>query len=249
MVRLMEIQRVNIMGVEFHNATLEEAVQAGCELASGSAFSYVVTPNPEIVQTAMQNPEYHKVLAGASLVLPDGIGVIHASRILRRPLKERVPGIDFAEGLLKWMNTSGKRLYLLGAKPGVAEIAAANLRKKYPALNICGMHDGYFQDSEPVVEDIRNAGADVALVCLGVPKQEYWMAEYGPRTGAKLMIGLGGVLDVYAGQVKRAPELWQNIGMEWLFRLIQEPKRINRMIKLPGFLVDAVKQRGKERRA
>ena len=133
----------------------------------------------------------------------------------------------------------GKRLFLLGAKPGVAEQAALNLLAAYPGLIVCGTHDGYFQDSAPVVDEIRASCADVVFVCLGAPKQEFWMAQYGPLTGAKLMVGLGGSLDVFAGVVERAPEGWQRLGLEWLYRLIKEPRRIGRMAKLPLVLVDA----------
>ena len=138
-------------------------------------------------------------------------------------------------------------LFLLGAKPGVAELAAAELKQRYPGLQICGTHDGYFQEDGPVVEEIRTAAADVVFVCLGAPKQEQWMAAHGAACGAKLLVGLGGSLDVFAGQVKRAPETWQKLGLEWLYRLIKQPSRIGRMAKLPLFLVSAagVRLKGK----
>lgn len=234
--------RNEIMGVTFDNVTLEEAIAQGEKLAAGPGFSYVVTPNPEIVNLAREAEDYREILNGAGLVLPDGIGVVYAAKILGCPLKSRVPGIDFATGLLARMEISGGRLFLLGAKPGVAEQAAENLKKEYPGLTICGTHDGYFQDSAPVVEAIREAKADVVFVCLGAPKQERWMAQYGPETGAHLMAGLGGVLDVYAGNVKRAPVFWQKLGLEWAYRLAHQPSRIGRMAKLPLFLVDARKQ-------
>ena len=236
------------MGVLFDNLTLAQAVDAGERLAAGPGFAYVVTPNPEIVNLARQREDYRQVLNGAGLVLPDGIGVIHAAKILGTPLQERVPGIDFASGLLTRLAQTGGRLFLLGAKPGVAESAAEKLRAAYPGLQICGTHDGYFQDDAPVVEAIRAARAEVVFVCLGAPKQEFWMARNGPETGAKLMLGLGGVLDVFAGAVERAPERWQRMGLEWLYRLIREPSRIGRMARLPLFLVQAYRAKwgGKE---
>ena len=237
------------MGVGFDDLTLEEAVAAGEKLAQGPGFSYVVTPNPEIVDLARADAGYRDLLNGAGLVLPDGIGVVYAAKLLGRPLKGRVPGIDFATGLLDRLAKNGGKLFLLGAKPGVAEQAAARLKAAHPGLVICGVNDGYFKDSAPVVEKIRAAEADVVFVCLGAPKQEKWMAQYGPETGAHLMAGLGGALDVYAGNVKRAPVLWQKLGMEWAYRLIRQPSRIGRMAKLPLFLVDARRQSKKERRA
>ena len=237
------------MGVGFDDLTLEEAVAAGEKLAQGPGFSYVVTPNPEIVDLARADAGYRDLLNGAGLVLPDGIGVVYAAKLLGRPLKGRVPGIDFATGLLDRLAKNGGKLFLLGAKPGVAEQAAARLKAAHPGLVICGVNDGYFKDSAPVVEKIKEAAADVVFVCLGATKQEKWMAQYGPETGAHLMAGLGGALDVYAGNVKRAPVLWQKLGMEWAYRLIRQPSRIGRMAKLPLFLVDARRQSKKERRA
>lgn len=237
--------RTNIMGVTFDNITLAEAIDTGAALAQGPGFSYVVTPNPEIVNYGRADRDYEALLNGAGLVLPDGIGVVYASRILGTPLKERVPGADFAEGLLSRLAENGGRLFLLGAKPGVAVEAGKRMQASHPGLIVCGTHDGYFKDSAPVVEAIREAKADVAFVCLGAPKQEKWMAEYGPQTGAHLMVGLGGVLDVYAGNVKRAPVFWQKIGMEWFYRLLHQPSRFGRMAKLPLFLVDAAKEKGR----
>ena len=231
--------RTDILGVGFDNLTLEEAAQAAADLIEGEGFHYAVTPNPEFLRLAKKDGEFRAVLNGAGLVLPDGVGVTYAAKLLGCPLKGKVPGIDFAARLMAWMAGEGKRLFLLGAKPGVAEQAALNLLAAYPGLIVCGTHDGYFQDSAPVVDEIRASCADVVFVCLGAPKQEFWMAQYGPLTGAKLMVGLGGSLDVFAGVVERAPEGWQRLGLEWLYRLIKEPRRIGRMVKLPLVLVDA----------
>lgn len=232
--------RTEILGVTFDNITLKEAVRTGAALLGEEGFHYVVTPNPELVNAARSNPAFQAALNGADLVLPDGIGVVYAAKLLARPLKERCPGIDFAAGLAEAMAQEGKRLYLLGAKPGVAEAAARNLEAAHPGLTICGTRDGYFQEDGPVVEDIRRSAADAVFVCLGAPKQEFWMIQNGPATGAKLMVGLGGSLDVFAGVTQRAPESWQRLGLEWLYRLIKEPKRIGRMAKLPLFLVSAL---------
>nr|WP_300169935.1 WecB/TagA/CpsF family glycosyltransferase [uncultured Flavonifractor sp.] len=225
--------RTDVLGVGFDNLTLEEAVEAGASLVEAEGFHYTVTPNPEFLLAARKNPPFRQALLGADLVLADGIGVIYSAKILGRPLKGKVPGIDFAQRLLAWMANHGKRLFLLGAKPGVAELAAASLKSTYPGLIVCGTHDGYFKEDGPVVEEIRAAAADVVFVCLGAPKQEFWMVEHGPATGAHLMIGLGGSLDVFAGVVERAPQAFQKLGLEWLHRLIKEPKRIGRMAKLP----------------
>lgn len=237
--------RTEIMGVGFDDLTLDEAAQRAAGMIDEGGFHYVVTPNPELVDRARREEPFRQALNGADLVLPDGIGVVYAARLLGRRLKGRCPGIDFAGKLMEHMARTGLRLYLLGAKPRVAEAAAARLEIRYPGLTICGTHDGYFQEDAPVVEEIRRAGADVVFVCLGAPKQEYWMVKNGPATGARLMAGLGGSLDVFAGVVERAPESWQRLGLEWLYRLTREPKRIGRMARLPLFLVSAVGERGK----
>ncbi len=238
--------RKEILGVTFDDLTLEEAVAAGEQLAAGETFSYVVTPNPEIVNLGRQSEDYRQVLNRAALVLPDGIGVVHAAKILGTPLQGRVPGIDFAAGLMARLAETGGRLFLLGAKPGVADQAAQRLQEQYPGLCICGAHHGYFTDAAPVVQAIREAQADVVFVCLGAPKQELWMARWGPETGAHLMAGLGGVLDVFAGNVKRAPAVWQKLGLEWCYRLLHQPSRVGRMAKLPLFLVAAAREKGKK---
>ena len=179
-------------------------------------------------------------------MLPDGIGVIKGAAMLGTPLKEKTPGIEFAAGLMGEMAKEGKSLYLLGAKPGVAEQAAERLAAQYPGLKIAGTHDGYFKDDAPVAEAIRQSGADCVFVCLGAPKQELWMAKWGPETGAHLLCGLGGSLDVFAGVVERAPKFWSDHGLEWFYRLCREPKRIGRMMKLPLFLVHVRKEKRKK---
>lgn len=238
--------RIDVLGVSFDNVTMEQAVERAAAMVAEGGFHYAVTPNAEFVQRAEKDEPFRTALNSADLVLPDGIGVIYASKILGRSLQERVPGCDFAAALCDWMAKNGKKLFLLGAKPGVAEQAAHNLEQAHPGLTVCGTHDGYFKEDRPVVEAVRTAGADVVFVCLGAPKQENWMIDHGPETGASFLIGLGGSLDVFAGTVKRAPKVWQKLGLEWLYRLLKQPSRIGRMAKLPLFLLSAVKAKGKK---
>lgn len=237
--------KIDVMGVQFDNVTLEEAVAAGMAQVNGSGCAYVVTPNSEIVYECRQTEGLTDVLNGAGLVLPDGIGVVYASRILKRPLKEKVAGVDFAAALVRELARTGKSLFLLGCEPGVAELAAEKLRERNPGLLIAGTNDGFFKEDGPVVEKIRASGADVVFVCLGAPKQELWMAKNGAATGAKLLAGLGGSLNVFAGVTKRAPDIWVKLGLEWLYRLIKEPWRFKRMCRLPLFLFSAIGARFK----
>ena len=238
--------RVDVLGVGFDNLTMAEAVDQGVKLLHSEGMHYVVTPNPEIVEICRENPEANRVINEADLVLPDGIGVIKGAAMLGTPLKERTPGIEFASHLMGRMAEEGMSLYLLGAKPGVADMAAEKLVEKYPGLKIAGTHDGYFKEDAPVVEAIAASGADCVFVCLGAPKQEFWIKKNGPATGARLLCGLGGSLDVFAGTVERAPKFFCDHGLEWFYRLCKEPKRIGRMMKLPLFLVH-VKQEKKQK--
>ena len=183
--------RIDVLGVGFDNLTLKEAVEAGMDLVRAPGAHYVVTPNPEIVEVCREDPAVMDIVNRADLVLADGIGVIKGAAMLGTPLKGKVPGIEFAAGLLGKLAKEGRSVYLLGAKPGVAELAGKRLSGQYPGLKIAGTHDGYFQEDAPIVEDIRASGADVVLVCLGAPKQEKWMAKNGADTGAHLLCGLG----------------------------------------------------------
>lgn len=238
--------RINVLGVGFDNVTMDEAVERGMAMLHSEGAHYVVTPNPEIVEVCRTNAAANAAVNGADLVLPDGIGIIKGAAMLGTPLKERTPGIEFAAHMLEKMAGEGRALYLLGAKPGVAEQAAEKLQNRYPGLVIAGTHDGYFQEDAPVVEEIRRSGADCVFVCLGAPKQEFWMKKNGAATGAHLLCGLGGSLDVFAGTVERAPKFWCDHGLEWFYRLCKEPRRIGRMMKLPLFLLHVQKEKHKK---
>jgi N-acetylglucosaminyldiphosphoundecaprenol N-acetyl-beta-D-mannosaminyltransferase len=238
--------RIDVLGVGFDNLTMDEAVERGLSLLHSPGTHYVVTPNPEIVEVCREDPAARAAVNGADLVLPDGIGVVKGAAMLGTPLKGRTPGIEFAAALMGKMEEEGLSLYLLGAKPGVAEQAAENLKKQYPGLTIAGTQDGYFKEDAPVVDDIRQSGADAVFVCIGAPKQEKWMAKNGAATGARLLCGLGGSLDVFAGVVERAPKFWSDHGLEWFYRLCKEPKRIGRMMKLPLFLIHVKQEKRKK---
>lgn len=229
--------KIDVLGVAFDDLTMDEAVEAAWTLMGERRAAYVVTPNPEIVMVCREDPEAKAAVAAAGLTVADGIGVIYGARLLKTPLKQKVPGIDLTSRLLSRMAGEGKSVFLLGAKPGVAEQAAQNLAEQYPGLRIAGTHDGYFKEDAPVIEEVNAVSPDLLLVCLGAPKQEKWMHDNAAKLKAGLMIGAGGSLDVFAGTAERAPEGWQKAGLEWLYRLIKEPKRIGRIMKLPKFLL------------
>ena len=216
--------RINILGVGFDNVTMDEALARGEELLCSEGAHYVVTPNPEIMETCRADAAANAAVNGADLVLPDGIGIIYAAKILGEKLHGKVAGIEFAESLVAAMAKENMRLYLLGAKPGVAEKAGANLCAKYPGLVLAGTHDGYFSDPQKVVDSINAAGgADVVFVCLGAPKQEKFIADNMDDIHSTLFCGLGGSLDVFAGVAQRAPEFYCKHNLEWFYRLIKYP--------------------------
>lgn len=231
------MKTAKILGVEFDNLTLATAVDAAMEQIRAHKKGYVVTPNSEIVYVAQTDTVFRDILNRASLVLPDGIGIIYAAKILGQKLSGKVAGCDFAEALVYQLSQEGRSLFLLGAKPGVAELAAKNLQKKYPGLVIAGTCDGYFKNEADAVKAVNDARPDVLFVCLGAPKQERFMAGHMDELNVTLSCGLGGSVDVFAGTVQRAPEIFIKLGLEWFYRLLKEPKRIGRMMSLPKFML------------
>lgn len=240
--------KVNVMGVLFDNVTMEQALEQGKALLASPGAKYCVTPNAEMVYEAMHNPDFAALLNQAALVLPDGAGAVLGAKILGTPLKEKVAGIEFAENLAKHLASTGESLYLLGGKPGVAELAGEKLKEKYPGLIVCGTADGYFRDESAVVRAVNAAAPAVLFVCLGSPKQEKFMWDHQQELNCRLMIGLGGSLDGFAGKVKRAPKWMIRMNLEWLYRLIKEPSRFGRMLRLPKFVLACKRQARKDRK-
>lgn len=240
------MSRINVLGVEIDNLTKEQALERALGLIAEHRSAYMVTPNPEIVMAAWDSDEVSAAIKNADLVIPDGIGVIKAANILGTPFVEHLPGIDFATELLGLLANEGKTVFLFGAKPGIAETAAENMRGKFPGLIISGTNDGYTDDVEAVISKINEAKPDFLLVCLGVPKQELWMARNADKLDVGLMAGLGGTLDVFAGETRRAPESWQKLHLEWLYRCLEDPKRFKKIKRLPLFIIKAWRERARK---
>ena len=235
----------DVLGLQFDNVTMDEAVARAKELLEMPGASIVVTPNAEIGYEALHDAQFRALLNGAELVLPDGAGVVLAAKLRKTPLKQKVAGVDFADRLLGVLAETGKTLYLLGGKPGIAELAAQKMVEKHPGLHICGAADGYFKEETPVIEKINAVKPDVLFVCVGAPKQEFFMNAHRDELDVRLMAGLGGSLDAFAGTVKRAPKWMIRCNLEWLYRLVKEPKRFGRMLRLPKYLWAAVTVRSK----
>lgn len=234
-------EKINIRGVSIDNVTMDEAAEAVQSFLKEDGPHAVYTPNAEIIQACIEQPELSEVINGAELIIPDGAGVVLASRILGTPLKGKTPGIELGERLIALSAETGCRIFFLGGRPQVAELAKEKLLQKYPGAQIVGTHDGYFQkegaENDEVIRLVNAAAPDILFVCFGVPAQEKWIAANRERMpSVRVFAGLGGSLDGYAGVVKRAPQFFIRCNLEWFYRLIKEPRRIGRMMKLPKFI-------------
>ena len=234
--------KINILGVAFDALTLGEAEERADALLCSGAGGYIVTANPEIVLRCREDAAYAAAVNGAKLVLADGVGDLCAARILGTPLPGRVAGADLVPRLLARLAERGGSVFLYGARPGVAQRAGESLQSACPGLRIAGTENGYISDETALLEALEREKPDLLLLGLGAPRQELWMAENRQRTPA-VMIGVGGLLDVFAGDIPRAPEAWQRLGLEWLYRLLREPRRFKRVIRLPKILLLALRER------
>ena len=240
--------RVNILGVPVDMVDKEQASAVFAEIFQQPGCSMIVTPNSEIVQNASKDEELRSLIASADLIIPDGIGLVYASKVMGCPLSERVTGIDFLESIIARLAQTGESIFFFGSKPGVADEAADRMKKKYPGLRVAGTQNGYFQPEEEalIVKQINESGADFLCVALGAPKQERFLAQHRDEfTSVRGAIGVGGSLDVWAGNLKRAPEFYRNHGLEWLYRFIQQPTRFKRMLTLPVFMLRVIFRRGR----
>lgn len=231
------------MDMQIDDVTLEEAIDTAMDFQEKGQPCRIVTPNAEFAIKAAKDSHLLQVINESQLILPDGISVILAAKIIGTPLKGKVAGALFADALAAKLACEGKSLYILGAAEGVAQKAAQKLQEKHPGLIIAGTQNGYFTDEEAVVNEIEQARPNCIFVALGCPKQEFFMEKHGHRFGPAVMIGVGGAVDVFAGNLNWAPAIFVKLGLEWLYRLIKQPSRIKRMIKLPKYLWWAFKYR------
>ena len=237
------MNKVDIFGVKVDNLSMDEAVaRVSSWLSEDSDPKAIYTPNSEIIMSAKKDPSFLNLLNSADLITPDGIGVVKAGKILGNPIKMRVGGFDLSCRIIEFLDEKGMSLFILGGKPGVADMAAENLKKKYKKLIIAGTNDGYFKDDEPIIEKISAAKPDYLMVCLGSPKQEKWIFEHKDKLNAKVLIGAGGSADVFAGTMERAPEFFINHNLEWLYRIVKG-KRLKRSLSLFAFAGSVFAQR------
>lgn len=242
----MKFPTVSIFGVPFSKMTMNDTAQYLTEVVqSRQQPHHVITANPIMVMTAVQDPTYLTMMKRAELIVPDGTGVVWAASYIGNPVAERVPGIELIHKLFVIGEQYGWKVYLVGTAPDVIKEAARRLATQYPKLQIVGVRDGYFgpdQDAE-VVADIRRAAPDLLLVGRSVEGQEPWIDRYKHEMQVPVVIGVGGSFDVISGRSKRAPVLFQKLKAEWLFRLLKEPKRYKRMLALPKFAVKVIREK------
>lgn len=226
------MSKVSILGVNFNIVNRTEASEiifTVCKNKNELPLT-VVTPNPIMVMTARENEKLRSALEDADLSLADGVGIISAANRLGTPLPERVTGIDTGYAVLEKLAEIGGSVYLLGAKPGVAEKATEKLTEKIPGLRVVGTYHGYFDSDKEIITNIKEKKPDLLIVCLGSPRQEIWVYENKEMlSGVGAIMCLGGALDVWAGNVKRAPALFIKLRLEWLWRMICEPKRMKNL--------------------
>ena len=233
----------NIMGVSVNAQNYDEMITSILSDIEQQKKGYIVAVNPEKVMQSKKDPEVKKILNEASYGIADGVGIIIASKIQKGNIKSRVTGVDMMEKLVSMAASHGKKIGMYGGKPGVAELAAEKLKAKYPSLEVCVIVDGYQKDNDVIISKINDAKPDILFVAMGSPKQEKWIRANMNQVSATIYQGVGGSFDVFSGTVKRAPAFYQKHGLEWLYRLASNPKRIGRQMNLVWFLLHMLRHK------
>lgn len=237
------MDRVELLGYGIDKYTFEEAVEYALSLEESDKVSQVVTINPEMFDCAKVDSEFSEILKSAEMVIPDGVGVKIGLKLLGYDV-QRIAGIDFAYRMLEESAKRGLPVAIIGAKPEVIALAKEKLEQQIEGVNIVYTQDGYFDDDDRVLEDLKSVGARLVLVALGSPKQEKFIKKSKEILPYGLMIGVGGSFDVWSGTIERAPEIYQKFGLEWLYRTLKQPERFKRIFPtLPLFVLKVLKER------
>jgi N-acetylglucosaminyldiphosphoundecaprenol N-acetyl-beta-D-mannosaminyltransferase len=219
---------LRLVGVRIHNLTMAEAVETMVAWSSQPQPRQVAFVNADCANIAWRDQQYAAILNRAHLALGDGIGIKVGARVLGLQLKQNVNGTDLFPRLCEALQGAAGGLFLLGARAGIAESVAAWVTAHYPTVKIAGFHHGYFAPAQErqVLDEIRNSGAAILLVALGAPGQDLWISRNLAATGVKVAMGVGGLFDFYSGRIPRAPQWLREMGLEWVYRLYQEPGRM-----------------------
>lgn len=231
-------EKITILEIPINNMTMLEAVQEIVKHLYSDRPCRVFFVNADCVNLTYRDKEYLTLLQQAELCFADGIGMKIAGKLLGHPIKDNVNGTDLFPRLCEVLVGTGKKVFLLGARPGVAEKVRQWMQAHYPGINVVGCHHGYFTpDEEPgVITQITHSGADLLLVAMGAPLQEKWLSRHLAKTGAKVGMGVGGLFDFYSGRIPRAPLWMRKVGLEWLYRLWQEPRRLWKRYLIGNFI-------------
>lgn len=242
---------IRILGIPIDRVTREQAGEITEKLINESkkTCKMIFAPNVEFIMTAQRDKEFFEILQQSDLATPDSIGVIIGAKLQKKSFPERIPGQSYFRKIIELSNEKGYSIYLLGGEPGIAEKAKENLLIKFPNVNIVGTHHGYFDEKEEkeIIKEINEIQPNVLFVALGAPKQEKWIAKHKNELKVDVATGQGGTYDYEAGKIKRAPRIVQKMGIEWLWRLCREPKRIVRQIVLPIYLIKVIFAKDKTR--
>lgn len=230
-----------LFGFNINTFSFEESIASAKDLINNQKVSQVVTINPEMFETAQKDSDFANIISQAEMVIPDGVGVKIALKINGVNV-ERIPGIDFAKRLLKESAQEGVPVAIVGAKEEIISKAIENLQNELPQLNIVYYHNGYFSNDEDIYNEIKNANPKLVLVAMGSPRQEKFIYNAKKVLNPCLMVGIGGSLDVWSGNIKRAPIIFQKLCLEWLYRTITQPARLKRIFPtLPLFILKSIK--------
>ncbi len=241
----MKPKRVELLGAPVDCVSMEQAVEWIEELLATNKANSVIAVNPEKVMKAGREPALLQQLQAASLLIPDGIGVVFGVRLLGLGKIERVPGAELMPRLCERAAQKGYKVFLFGGSPSVNELAAAKLRALYEGINVVGSRHGYIRDDEmpTLIAELNARSPDLLFIALGSPRQEMWMTKYLPMLNVKVCQGVGGTFDVIAGRVHRAPLIFRTMHLEWFYRLLAQPSRILRQAALPLFAFHILKKR------
>lgn len=232
------LETITLLGVKVHRITMAQTLEAIRGFINSGRPHMIATADASMIAMAQSDADLREIINTADLVTPDGSGLLKGSQILGVPLIERVSGVDIAREICRLSGEMGFSVFFLGSEPGIASAAADNLQKQFPKMLVAGTHHGYFkpeQDAE-IIQIVRESGASVLLAGMGIPRQEKWIKKYLSELGVSVAMGVGGSMDVFSGKLKRAPKWYQDHGLEWVYRLCQDPSKIKKVSILPRFM-------------
>lgn len=234
----------NILGFKIFSDEKEKLIK----IIKSSSKIHIISGNPEVLMNGLNDESLLKNFTGKdALIIPDGVGTVIASKLIKQPVKQKIAGIEVMDEVIKFCEEQNKGVYLLGAKEEVLSECKQKLKNKYPKLRIAGSHNGYFDMNhcDDIIQDIKNSEAYALFAAMGAPRQEKFIARFMYELPCSVFMGVGGSFDVFAGKVRRAPKLMINFGLEWLYRVVKEPWRFKRLASIPKFLWMVIKEKKK----